>query len=381
MTFMRNLINLLNMNNWGKKQIEILCENDDSYSTPMNTDDSVVINSHEYFDVKNIYNFYRQYPQNNAFPKDRTQAHEYLLYAKTLILDSYNKPSPIRDTYPAYFLAECNISNPRKLINQLIKEGYLGPPSARDLLNLYKLPELKIICDSIGCKKSGRKAELINRILNNTSPEFVEQYFQDCELYSLTEKGALFLQSNYDYVQLHRFRYNITLHEFNANRFLGNRKRSFEDNIHYIISNRIYHNCLKHNYHYMEFEYRALYEITRSECNYDLAIKYLLTALYLKTCCIHIMTICIYYSDYSMQGQIIFNNTVVIPIVRLSQYYDTRIVDDIYGDLSLPYSFLSLEEFKEAISEMISEISFDSEKYNNIIRNRLEEYIRILPNY
>ena len=56
-----------------------------------------------------------------------------------------------------------------------------------------------------------------------------------------------------------------------------------------------------------------------------------------------------------------------------------RMADNVYKDLSLPPNLLSLEEFKKAISEMLTEVMFDYEKYNNIIRKRLREYVKLNP--
>lgn len=46
-------------------------------------------------------------------------------------------------------------------------------------------------------------------------------------------------------------------------------------------------------------------------------------------------------------------------------------VDNIYKDYALPPSFLSVDEFKQSLSEMLCETIFDFNKYN-IIRKRLK---------
>lgn len=327
--------------------------------------------------LTNIYDFWRTKKGTYQYLSCSDAAEDdYLLYGSTLMLWAFGKCAPILDIdkYPVYFMRECRISNPKKLHTSLIENGYLGFPNIYEFLQTYRMPELKIMAESIGCEKSGRKSELIKRIIDNLPFQDIENLIKQSELFSLTEKGQLFLQNNFDLVELHiHYKYNISLSEFIRNRFIGNRRRSFNDNVYNIISNRIYNNTLNQAYNLLEADYCSLYEITLSEGRYDIAIKDYITSLYLRTCCIRTASYT-FYAEHDFSYKIIFTSNTATKMVELADFYSPNIIDNIYKEILFPPSFLSKEEFISAIADMISETMFDFEKYNNIIRTRLTQY-------
>ena len=123
----------------------------------------------------------------------------------------------------------------------------------------------------------------------------------------------------------------------------------------------------------MESDYRSSYEITLSEGRYDIAIKDYITSLYLRTCCVRIASYT-HYTEHDYSYEIVFTATIATKMIELAEFYHQNLVDNVYNDISLPPSFLTKEEFLSAVSEMLSETMFDFEKYNNIIRERLNKY-------
>lgn len=229
------------MDNWGKtssqKPIEAFPNSHVLTHTPE-------LYRHIYPSLNDIKTFWKTYPQTFCEPSDiEVSISIYMLYAKTLLLWAYGKCCSIPGGYPWYFTNECHLTNPKKLHIELINDGYLGLPSAKEVFSMYKIPELKIIADSLGCRKGGKKAEIIDRIIASMNEADLKNLVKESKCYSLTEKGMLFLQDNYDLVEFHRHqKYNISLSCFWNNRFIGNKKRSFFDNAFNIISLRIFHN-------------------------------------------------------------------------------------------------------------------------------------------
>lgn len=426
MTFMRKFLDSLNMNNWNGKSSKV--NNPDNFSkgseniTPLtpqemqslitryeaaerrNVPSSPSDSSHQIsptnnrqedtpsyikntpaatnmnntIDFQRIRQFWKLYPpkyKNNSL--DAT-LEEYFLYGKVLMLNLFENGSSLRDTFPAYFEYECHLSNASKLQNQILNEGYLAPAPIHLVLKSYTVQELKIIADSIGCKKSGKKAELINRICQNMPTETINSVLQNEKIYVLSEIGEYFLHSNYDYVELHRhWNYNVPLHAFNQNRFLGNKKRSFNDNIYSLVSQRIYQNCVSHNYYMMDADFLTLYTIALSEHRYDIALNDYLHSLYLKSCCIH--TVQYYSNDFyyytdNINDIIVFTTHSAAPLVELQQFYTPAFVENVYADLSLPPSFMTLGETIEMVNEMISSTIFDYDKYNHLLSMRIKQY-------
>lgn len=330
--------------------------------------------------LRNIKAFWKAYPQTYNGPTNPdASTSTYLLYAKTLLLWAYGKCCPVPDGYCWYFTSECHLSNPRKLHIELINDGYLGLPSAKEVLSKYKMPELKIIANSVGCRKGGKKSEIIERIISSMHDEELINLIEKSECYSLTEKGMLFLSNNYDLVELHRHQtYNISLSVFFANRIIGNKKRSFWDNAFSIISQRILYKSLNRCYYQLAQDYHSLYDIALYEGRYKDALEARLTVLYLNTCLIHeaplyINSLCFGdYWDVIDESVIVFTEYTAPDFVKLQKIYSPIYVDNIYKDYALPPSFLSVDEFKQSLSEMLCETIFDFNKYNIIIRERLK---------
>lgn len=376
MTFMRKFLDLLNMKNW---ENGTYIAPKDSISPKSN------ILKHDCtkdIDFQNIQCFWKSHPQVYRDSSEEATADEYMLYGKTLLLWLFEKASPLKTTFPVYFERECHISNPQKLQSELLHDSYIMPAPLALVLSTYKMQELKKIADNLGCAKGGKKAELINRIYENLNESMMNSIISDSNLFTLSEIGRAFLSSNYDYVELHRhWDYRISLYDYNQNRFPDNiRKRTFEDNVYTLISQRVYTNCLRRNYLLMDADYNILYKIALSEHLYDIAIKHYLRFLYLKSCCVYTaqyFSTASYHSNFIAEGQIIFTSHSASPIAELGKFYDNSYIENIYEDKSLPPSFLTKDDFIEMVKDMINETIFDYEKYNKLIIKRLQECSRL----
>lgn len=126
-------------------------------------------------------------------------------YAKAVFLWAFSKPSPIRksDEYAAYFLYECGIRDCVKYHQNMINEGYLIEAELCEALNVFKIPELKEMLKELDQPISGKKAVLIDRILENTDDDFLRTYCTQ-KLYKASTKGIIFLEVHAAYVQLHK---------------------------------------------------------------------------------------------------------------------------------------------------------------------------------
>lgn len=336
--------------------------------------------------MMNVRKYWKEHPQPYERNIPEASPSEYDHYAKVLFLYWYgnlSSPCDMEHCSPSN-LNECHISNPSKLYLSLVFNDYLTQSSVFNILSSYKVSELKILADSIGCKKNGNKKELVTRIYNNLSDEDKSDILSSHEYYSATEKGVHFLQENYDYVELHKHqKYHVSLAEFNSERVPFNKKRLFNDTIYTVVSKRIYTEFTHNLFRYMAHDYFTLYEICFSEGRSDIAIKDYITFLYLKSCCIHELDS--YNNDYNyipapdsyhVARIVIFTLKDAYRLTKLADYYSDHLIDSVYA-MHYPPNLLTHDEFLSAMHDMLSQTTFDFDKYNKIIGQRIYEFAQI----
>lgn len=197
-------------------------------------------------------------------------------YAKTIFLWAFSKASPIRpkSEYAAYFLYECGIQNASAYHRQMIDEGYFATSSTEDKLQSLKVAELKEILTSLGLTATGKKAVLVQRILENASSELLSHFFTE-ETYSLTDKGAVFLAEHEDYVKLHKHKtWGIDWQEYDSKHKPG---FSFYDTVSRIFNERI----IQDSQNFGRSEYFFMYQLLEEEGKRSNALEMLLRVLYI----------------------------------------------------------------------------------------------------
>ena len=84
----------------------------------------------------------------------------------------------IGQSYCTYFLTEACITNPEALDKWLLNNGYIRMPNIHEVLSLYNIKELKCFLQSFGLKISGKKDELISRLIDNAPSDFLEDVYK-----------------------------------------------------------------------------------------------------------------------------------------------------------------------------------------------------------
>ena len=144
-------------------------------------------------------------------------------YATTLLLWGHDRAFEYQEDrqYPTYYQYECGVSNPQKLQEELFQKGYYCEATFCEIFETYTLNELKIIADSIGIPKSGKKSDLITRILCNSHPDELHAHIGNRKYFTLSSKGKTYLQLHHDYVVFHKyssFRISIEAYEIAKNK-------------------------------------------------------------------------------------------------------------------------------------------------------------------
>lgn len=113
-----------------------------------------------------------------------------------------------------------SVTDPKSILVSLCERGFLAIGSLKATIERLKVVELKEELQAVNAKISGRKAELIERLMEVGDTHILEQKYPD-RYYSLTEKGKKELDENEYVVYLHRLKYmsiwdmNYLLHNDN----------------------------------------------------------------------------------------------------------------------------------------------------------------------
>lgn len=144
----------------------------------------------------------------NAVPsKNGLYPHEIIMldYAHT-----YNN---FNNSFQNFWKWNYSVLEPQELLNSLFNRGFIETGGIKSVLCKLKVNELKELLANKNQKTTGKKDELIERIIANYNEDELNKNFPD-RYFELTEKGETELKEN-DYVSyLHRHNY-MTVWEMN----------------------------------------------------------------------------------------------------------------------------------------------------------------------
>ncbi len=117
------------------------------------------------------------------------------------------------EQYPAHMSYSWGIKNPVQFHKQLIREGYLIEMGLEQKIKHLKVVDLKNILREQKLPVSGKKQELINRILERSDLAAIKSFEQNQKEYCLSPKAFDFLSKCDDVISLETGRSNIDCYE------------------------------------------------------------------------------------------------------------------------------------------------------------------------
>lgn len=307
-------------------------------------------------------------------------------YAMEMLLSGHLKGKEIGNGYIVAFMYECQITNPERLDRWLLNNGYLRKPTIEETLSRYKVPELKGFLSKKGMKITGKKAELIDRLISALTENEIESALSSDKRYFLSEKGMEHYRENIDLDELHRnWKYRLRLDEYFKYRKSNGVVRDFYEIAYLALKERMEKGDMdmKNPYRLTSFDFANFSEICeRLEINND-AVKAILIKLYFDT---NLLNTSLFPFDKDMlkmhgvedicsriQANSLFNPYTTQRIVSLSEFYSEYMVDNIYDNIKLQYVVFERNDFKSAIDDMIRSAYFDASPYMEIIKDNYRE--------
>lgn len=300
-------------------------------------------------------------------------------YNQTIFLNAYGNAKPLRknDEYQRYFTYECGITNPRAYHEQLISKGFLIPCSANDALKGFKLAELKELCDAFSIVKTGKKQDIIDRIVQNVSPDLLKKYTEKEKCYSLSEIGRDFVAQHKDYIEFHKNTLlGISLEEYEREKAI-----SSESDFYKIALRLLSKRLDSTNTDGFRNTYYSIAQIHSQTNDMTASLKNLLYVLFFDVNWTPNQSVIanLAHSDditeyYHFSG---FAPGLIKDITNLKDYYKKQMVDDIYETYSHMSPYVCPKAlFLQLIDDIYSKPVIDSEQYAKIFKENFASSIK-----
>lgn len=299
-------------------------------------------------------------------------------YAKTIFLYKHSKAMTLKknDEYQKFFLYELGIRNPRKYHLELIKQGLLIESNLNDKLEALTVNQLKSLMNDLNITVSGAKSRLIEKAKHSDNVGTIIDKFYDSQPYSLSEKGAQFINEHNHYILLWKHKnWSINWKEYDEIARLTQYKKSFYDVVWGIFNKRAMNST---NFGY--YEYINMYELLCEENKIPEALQILLLILSLDVSgTIYQPPFQSYFYKLISKQELIEKTNVAISeyhikeLPKYKKYIDFKIIDKCYND-KLPIQICDKDLFTEIITEGVNE-TIDLKKYNLILTENYKKQI------
>lgn len=309
-------------------------------------------------------------------------------YRKTIFLyaESHVTKVKSREDYVRYLSYECGIINPEIYHKQLISEGYYQKAKAEEILELFKVDELKDILIKNNLITKGKKAELIKQILENIPNDEIIK--SDQEYYSLSDKGKEFLEIHKNYVELHRYKdYQITLEDYCTATKNDKYKRKFNDVAWQIFNERTLLYQKNQAYGDLRYNFFHMANLLMRENRKKYAIRFYLECLIIDLSGVEsIDAIRSYKSGWCNKKEFLerleYNNLIpslINQIIELKEYYDETMLVEAYHEIYLPFNVSTIEDIKVLIEDAFNSAVFDFDKYrDSLIARKKKKYLQMI---
>lgn len=329
-----------------------------------------------------IKKFWESHGNNYAIRNYRSPSYKEIMeYATADILSCFEKPRN-NESFSDFRLSRLNITNWYRFFEKLLSLGYIREADASETLGSYTLKELKIIADSIGIKKSGKKSELIERICNSLSKKELIQITQDENLFIISEKGKNYLSYHSDLALLSfHSAFDVSIAEFNDKRFVGGRKRNFYDTMFQVLNEQKFFYQRHENFNTVSIICLRIYEIMveefeRSEHNVpiDVMLTNYMECLYLHICFP-------WEAQEIADGGSLYNiSCISLPTIKpsLEKFQDYKSLINFNAVFyNKPPGFMTKDNFIDMINEFFDTPMFDYSKWNNLLQSNFKKYMKL----
>lgn len=256
-----------------------------------------------------------------------------------------------------YLSYKLGIHDPVRKYKDMLKEGYFRKATDAEILDTYKVQELKEILENHGHTATGKKADLITAITENIPSEKLKLP----ELYSLASKGWEFIKQHDDLIKLFGNPYKITYEEYMAAKNDMPSYHDYSGIVWGVFNRREFTFSATDDF---ERRYNAFYraEFLRSEGKFYKALhEYILVIYYDVNQEIHahrMMT-----AEGRKRHDLILNESLAEVVYSLKEYYDASMIDQMIIHYMSLNRYIDKPQLKAIIEDLLNNKNMDFGKY------------------
>ena len=145
-------------------------------------------------------------PPLSALLKAATPSKQGLYPHEIMMLEYAPHFKITNNTFQNFWYWQYSVAEPQAILDSLLERGFTEVGDLRSALEKLKLPEIKEELKHINQKVTGKKAELIDRLMAFGDLDTLDKKYSE-RYYALTPKGEQELKENQYVSYLHRHRY------------------------------------------------------------------------------------------------------------------------------------------------------------------------------
>lgn len=145
--------------------------------------------------------------------KDATPSKQGLYPHEIVMLEYAPTYKTTKNNFQQFWYYQYSVTDPQSVLDSLFEKEFIKEGDLRSAIEKLKMPEIKEELKLIGQKITGKKADLIDRLMENVDLKVLDAKYSE-RYYVLTAKGEQELNENQYVSYLHKKRY-MTVWEMN----------------------------------------------------------------------------------------------------------------------------------------------------------------------
>ena len=266
-----------------------------------------------------------------------------------------------------------------------IEQGYYRLADITEILNSYKVNELKNILKDSNLKGTGKKLELINRIKEEVPEKVINKIKSYKQIYVLSEKGNKFLDENRDYIKIHiHSSWQITIDDYLKAKKQSNSYLSFNDIAWGIFNQRTIEYSKNKQYGLVRNNFYNMYQLLKEEEKNERALEMLIMVIIYDLSGVSTVELLelykqgIYDKDQLLNSysNIFLAAGIIKAISDLEPVYTEKLARNVYNKVFLPINFCSENLLIEFMNDLYNNTIFDYNKYIDKVNLERINYLK-----